>query len=682
MNNLLLEVSVAVYDIIMMTFLLFTFRLRNKSKSYMVLTGLYIGMAVEGSSVWSLLVLRSNILAHVLGVTLGLLAFATSLFLGVSRRSDGEPDEVTRFLFASSIAIEEVSMGYVFSLVFGPFHMNPLVASVSNPAYGLMMAVDSLLVFFTGSRELRSRLPLLTFSLAMAFMPNEVISLSGTAQSVYGLISSVAMAGNVIAVYGLQSRMFLRGAQAYSLTMAALDGLMMVGMAVYGVSGNVSLLSIAMVIAMAGNLYMITSLGSPWSRRKFVPGKWIPLLVVILLNLSEMSMALGENDLVLHTLAQGMALPQGTQMEEMSMNGMTMEDMRGNSLWFLFPMDPWRMAYSGFLEALSASNNIVISYIWGSYLLIMMTSMLPFYVIMMGAEMSILVIERYRYAKNKQVKDWTVGILMGVPLFVVLIPYYTPGYIFGMSGMLSKYDPFLRLTVVGLTLSLAGILSTVVLKGRRVYCNLICMSAHMWSNSYYHNFRRLNREYLRTPHASPRGRDAIHHPIKLPSMDLSSIMSILSAGIMVGTLVWEYGIMFGFLRAPKVFGRTVDPLELLGMFTLNYIWWFFFYMTPIAGTFSCARDGWCGFGSMLGVFNKLSFKVRPLNRETCLSCETKSCSNCPVGIDVYGEIVNRGYVNIVKCVGCGECLEECPYQNLEFRDLMSRLRGSKRKSLS
>lgn len=50
--------------------------------------------------------------------------------------------------------------------------------------------------------------------------------------------------------------------------------------------------------------------------------------------------------------------------------------------------------------------------------------------------MSFLVYQRYKRVKSRYLRNWTLAILVGVPIFVVLIPYYTNFYVFGMSGMI------------------------------------------------------------------------------------------------------------------------------------------------------------------------------------------------------------------------------------------------------
>jgi len=100
----------------------------------------------------------------------------------------------------------------------------------------------------------------------------------------------------------------------------------------------------------------------------------------------------------------------------------------------------------------------------------------------------------------------------------------------------------------------------------------------------------------------------------------------------------------------------------------------FYFLTPVFGAYSCARQGWCGFGTFTGIFNKVLFKVKAKSVDTCRTCETKACeSACPVKIPISSDILKKGFTNRISCVGCGDCVEGCTYNNLEIVDITSYL---------
>jgi polyferredoxin len=300
------------------------------------------------------------------------------------------------------------------------------------------------------------------------------------------------------------------------------------------------------------------------------------------------------------------------------------------------------------MTMMKISDNALINMFWSSFMLIMMTTMSPFYVIMMGSEMAFLVWERYRRAKNLGVKRWALVILVSIPIFVVLVPYYTPFYVFGMSGMIIPVE------VIPYLISLAAVAIAVILLGRRAYCNAVCMAAHMWTNVWYDQFK---------PKRHWRGWDYLRWAFLVPAIAVLALYPLYGLGLLQPPAVK--------LPGAKSFANFI--LDFYGMFVLNYVWWFFFFLTPIFGAYSCARQGWCGFGTLAGLGNKVFFKVKANSVETCKACRSVECEGaCPVKIPIRSDVLSKGYTNRIACVGCGDCVEACPYGNLTIRSLIGR----------
>jgi len=67
-----------------------------------------------------------------------------------------------------------------------------------------------------------------------------------------------------------------------------------------------------------------------------------------------------------------------------------------------------------------------------------------------------------------------------------------------------------------------------------------------------------------------------------------------------------------------------------------------YFLTPIFGIYSCARQGWCGFGTFNGIFNKVLFKIRAKDVNTCKECVSKECdTSCPVKIPISNDILKK-----------------------------------------
>ena len=172
------------------------------------------------------------------------------------------------------------------------------------------------------------------------------------------------------------------------------------------------------------------------------------------------------------------------------------------------------------------------------------------------------------------------------------------------------------------------------------------MSGHMWTNVFYEQFK--------------------------PEKDHSSVWNFLRWSSFFVMLV-SFGAFVltetGVLPSLKIGSIAIDPLYIYGMFILNFVWWFFFFLTPVFGAYSCARQGWCGFGTLSGIFNKFFFKIHAIDRTACAGCGSRECdTSCPTSIPLSTDFLTRGYTNRITCIGCGDCVEACPRENLQIQD--------------
>jgi hypothetical protein len=424
------------------------------------------------------------------------------------------------------------------------------------------------------------------------------------------------------------------------LVFATFNFLEMIGLSWYAASRSLILISSAMVLSMVAYFFFITH---RLPDRPVTSHRPYNFALLVLISGAELSMGLGVSSLGF-SITTALS-SQSTTSYASYFSGLDLARPLNfnNPLWWLFPFDPIKMMTMGFHNALSV--NTFFAYFWSSFMLVMATTMSPFFTIMMGSEMSYLVLERYRHARNKSVKNWALAIMAGIPVFIILVPFYTSFYIFGMSGML------LSVPLLFMVISITAIIVASVVFGRRAQCNLVCMAAHMWTNVYYDQFK-------------PKG----DHP------SVWRILRWISFFIMVlslGAFVLE---ATGLMPPVKIGGIAVD-LIFYGMFVLNYIWWYFYFLTPIFGAYACVRQGWCGFGTLAGIFNKFFFKIKPINGTTCEKCETMECeSDCPTAVPLRVDFLRNGYSNKITCIGCGDCVEACPEENLQIVDARDYIR--------
>ncbi|BBG25226.1 hypothetical protein IC006_2561 [Sulfuracidifex tepidarius] len=629
-----LQLAIIIYIAGMMftdLFLLYLlYRSSNASRRAVLFTSsIFFYMSAEAIDIGYILFQHGSVLVE--PISLMLASIPIFLSLAVKDKGFWKEDWVSSTFLALTLVIDELAMGYSYSAAFGP-HMNPLVSAVSNPAFGIMMLIDASF-FLTMSRHNINvkEVSLFTFAVSMAFMPNIFRTFESSIQLVGAVLSSIIMIVNIVTLYLLQMRRISLNAQVLSLSLAGFDFIMMLGLSIFASSSDLTFLSLSMIASMVWYFVLIFY---RFSDKKITYGLKIPILFVFLINMAELTMGFGDS-------VMGFNITNDIFSAHMMNHGSSMmRSPHTNPFWWIFPMNPLSMTLMSFHSVLMVSHNLLLSSFWGSYILVMMTTMMPFYVLMMGAEMLFLVYERYKRSRPSCVKRWALAIIVAMPIFVWLIPYYTNFYIFGMSGML------VPVTLLGFSLSMIAISVASIIFGRRAFCNTMCMSAHMWTNVYYDQFKAKKSskfwEYFRW----------------------------VPLAVMIGFFsYWVAGEM-GIVQFLKLGSSILNPLDLFGMFTLNYVWWFFFFMTPVFGTYSCARQGWCGYGTFTGLFNKVIFKVKSKDVEVCRSCNSVSCeSSCPSKIDIRKDVLSKGFSNRISCVGCGDCIEACPFNNLYIQDI-------------
>ncbi len=536
------------------------------------------------------------------------------------------------------LMVYEVSMGFFYGSAFLPHNTNPFLITINNLDFSVMMALDAIFFLFVSKqRGSKLEVALFTFALSMALMPNFFVSLGKNGILISSIISASIMVINIVILYVLQLKHKSYNIQVLAISLAASDLIMMVGLAYYAIYNDLIVLSTAMVISMVVYFFLVTHrLDTRPVKRKAS----YSFLLLLLVNGAELTMSLGITSLGF-MLSNSLFPPSGTVYGSIFSNmhlGMISSINFSNPFWWIFPFDPGKMSIMAFHKGLSV--NPFFAYFWSSFMLIMMTTMSPFYAIMMGSEMSYLVLERYRHTTNHRVRNWALSIIAGIPLFVVLIPFYSQFYIFGMSGMLFSVPLMI------LFISVASVIIASILFGRKAQCNLVCMSAHMWTNTFYDQFK------------PRRNRPNVWNVVRW----ISFFLMLISFSIFALQQI-------GLIGPVKVGMIMINPLDFYGMFVLNYVWWFFYFLTPVFGTYSCARQGWCGFGTLSGIFNKVFFKIRAEDTNLCSSCETRSCEkSCPTAIPLNSDFQKKGYSNRIACVGCGDCVESCEFSNLKILD--------------
>jgi len=59
------------------------------------------------------------------------------------------------------------------------------------------------------------------------------------------------------------------------------------------------------------------------------------------------------------------------------------------------------------------------------------------------------------------------------------------------------------------------------------------------------------------------------------------------------------------------------------------------------------------------------------NENQCINCKTKDCATaCPVGNHSQpGNFIEKGEYKDSRCIGIGDCVDACPYENIFYYDV-------------
>ncbi len=296
------------------------------------------------------------------------------------------------------------------------------------------------------------------------------------------------------------------------------------------------------------------------------------------------------------------------------------------------------------------------------------------YLIMMGIEMGALVLFKIRYARELETKVRLGMVIAAYAVYAVFLPYFvfpsTVQYIpwIGWSmgiGTAGALAPAVALALLG-TYFVSGLLSFFF--GSRNVCSVFCTAALMYQGTAIDSMSSFNRTS------------------KLGRKFLTSRLSGTYRWVV--SLVWltlKAAAALSYLNSIGVVDVTVfgtDTSFFIYSFYFSFLWYIVWILIPFMGTYACATTGLCGWGSFNHLISRFGlFRLKVKDSDTCVTCATKDCAKvCPVGItDQPGSFIGTGELKAMKCIGVGDCVTACPYQNIYFYDIRAWLRGRLRK---
>jgi polyferredoxin len=588
---------------------------------------------------------------NMVSMSISLLPVLSALYRGDRRLDEtrkGSSVSSRTLVMASVIALailSEAFMGWAFAIVSG-------AASTSQPVFSaLMISMSTYWFIFTMAGEMAVTLFLVghrfpkVFRLLVAIQifvmvlsPTAIASSVWSTETLIGNTAVMIVAVIIMLEFLFRNRSPAAGASNYILRLIGAYALMMAGLFLWLMDGDVSLFVLSIVAEMTIYFNIVLNektLSSPplvgWQSR--------PVWAFALLG--------------------------GVFLAEFFMGGILDIMANGTSYFTTLPF----VALSGSaLTVLGASlYDFVVAV--GS-----ITASLWF-LVMMGIEMGALVVFKIKYARETETKLRLVLMLAAYAIYAIWLPSFvfssslqtTPwiGWSMGIgtSGALSPGIPLLALI---LTYVISGGLS--FLFGSRNVCSVLCTAAPMYQGTTYDAMSSFNR-------TSAIGR----HNLTSRAPDSFKVVSALVWASLLGSAVLSYLTSVGVVNI-SFFGDDISYFFF--SFYFSVLWYLIWILTPFVGTYGCVTTGMCGWGTFNGLISRIGmFRLKVRDIDTCVNCKTRDCATvCPTGqTDLPGQFIEKGEFRSYKCIGVGDCVTACPYENISFFDARHWVRAKLRR---
>jgi len=583
---------------------------------------------------------------NMVSMSIGLIPILTALFRGdkaLEETRKGSAISTRSIVFATVIALamlSEAFMGWTFAIVSG-------VASTSSQSVfsSLVVSMSSYWFIFTMASEMGVTLYLVgrkfprTFrwlvaiqTAIMVLSPTAISNSSWVYWTLWGNSGVMIVAIILIFEYLYKNRTVAAGALNYVLLLLGAYGLMMAGMFVWLLYGDVTLFVLSIVAEMV-------------------------IYFSIVLDEKRLSTPPLEGWLSMPNWA--FALLLSVFVAEFFMGGVL--DIQANGTSY-FTGPPFASLTGSALSVTGAAFYdfiVFVASITASFL----------FLAMMGVEMGSLVLFKIRYAREAETKIRLALVIVAYAIYSLFLPVFVLGAVLpsipwiGWSmglGTAGALAPAVILALVG-TYVISGSLS--FLFGSRNVCSLFCTAALMYQGttidamSSFNRTSKLGRKYLTS---------------RIPSA-YKVVISLVWISLLA-TAVVSYLTSVGVLDI-TFFG--MDTSFFMYAFYFSFLWYVVWIMTPFVGTYGCATTGVCGWGSFNQLISRVGlFRIKVKESDTCVSCRTKDCAKvCPVGLtDMPGAFIEKGEFRSFKCIGVGDCVSACPYNNVFFFDVRNWIR--------
>jgi len=296
----------------------------------------------------------------------------------------------------------------------------------------------------------------------------------------------------------------------------------------------------------------------------------------------------------------------------------------------------------------------------------------PYFFMIVGVWLGVLSVYKLLEEKKIENKIRVTLMIAAYWIYSLYIPSFSPisnkvEYIpymwYSGFGTYAPVSPSVLLTGIIGTYIVTAILSALF--GSRQICSVTCTAPYMLQGTFFNSLRIYNRTS------------------KLGRKTLSSRLQWwfkVNASVLWGSLL-IFAIL-SYLDQIKVINFTIagnDPTMFLTSLYFNFIWWVQFFAIPFFGNYACATQGLCHWGLFNQFFSYIGgiYKLKVKDPQLCAKCKTVDCANaCPVGLtDMRGSFIKKGEFRSFKCIGAGECIEACQYDNIFIYDIRHKIKS-------
>ena len=543
---------------------------------------------------------------------------------------------ILSLIFSIILTISEVAMG---SLIYVIYFRNSInfIDSIGSPWFVYVMFIEmvySLIISFKMLDKIRKQY-FLIFILLMPLFPNLYIQF----HTIIWMTSLIMIIATVMIFDTLYRNRSKKGSEIFlSLEMMGIFTIMMGGEFYYFLTGSWNIYFLSMAIGMIWFLYRIFQ--EPTRKGNYLTSSSISLTLVVMTFIMEWFM------------------------------GAVLEFNNGQ----------FGTGLAGFVNSLSLgwiSSFNPISVLFDLVSVIVTVTASVWFLIMMGLEMGFLAFRKIIDSRVRENKVRLGLMISAYAIYSVYIPSFSP-----LSSRL-EYIPYMWSMGIGtngpvtssVLIALIGtyIISAILsfLFGSRQVCSVTCTAPLMYQGTFYDSLKKFNR-------TTKIGRKTLTSKIK----GWFKFVVIFVNIIVLATAIISFLDYKGNLNW-YIYGN--DPSVVVYAFMFNFVWYLGFVMSPFMGTYACVNQGWCYWGTFNQAIGRLGFfrlKVRDTN--ACLNCKTVDCANaCPVGItDMRGSFISKGEFKSFKCIGVGDCVEACPYDNIFFYDVRHAIKNKFQKNSS